>query len=138
MSTPYRGGCACGAVRYEIAAEPVGTNDCQCRHCQQRSGTGHSSYMAFAGRSAVDLSGEAKSWDIAGDSGAIKHHWFCPTCGAPVYLTLAAAPDLFIIHPASLDEPERYAPQIVTYAIRGLPWDRRDPALPAFDRMPPR
>lgn len=49
MSHAYKGGCACRAIRYEIAAEPVESNDCQCRQCQQQSGTGHSSYLSFVG-----------------------------------------------------------------------------------------
>ena len=36
MSDAYTGGCACGAIRYEISAEPVFMNDCQCRDCQQQ------------------------------------------------------------------------------------------------------
>ena len=40
MSKAFTGGCACGAIRYEISAEPVFMNDCQCRDCQQSSGTG--------------------------------------------------------------------------------------------------
>jgi hypothetical protein len=137
MGNAFTGGCACGAIRYEIAAEPVFANDCQCRHCQHRSGTGHGSYLTFASPDAVKLSGVAAHWDVKGDSGNIKTHSFCPTCGAPVYLTFKAMPQLFTIHAASLDEPQRYAPQVVTYAIRGYAWDRLDPALPKFDKMPP-
>jgi hypothetical protein len=66
-----------------------------------------------------------------------KSHAFCPVCGSPVYLTFAAMPDLFTIHAASLDDPGRYRPQVVTYGMRGHTWDRLDPALPKFDKMPP-
>lgn len=31
MSEVYAGGCACGAIRYEIAGEPIFQNHCQCR-----------------------------------------------------------------------------------------------------------
>jgi hypothetical protein len=137
MSKPYTGGCACGAIRYEIAAEPLFQNNCQCRHCQQRSGTGHGSYLTFADRRGVKLQGEAKQWELAGDSGNIKSHAFCPGCGSPVYLTFKAMPDLFTVHAASLDEPSRYKPQAVTYGVRGHAWDHLDPNLPKFDRMPP-
>ena len=44
---PYTGGCACGAIRYEISAEPIFMNHCQCRDCQRESGTGHGSYLTF-------------------------------------------------------------------------------------------
>ena len=47
MSEPYTGGCACGAIRFEIAGEPLFQNDCQCRDCQRMSGTGHGSYLTF-------------------------------------------------------------------------------------------
>lgn len=137
MSKPYTGGCACGAIRYEIIGDPIFSNHCQCRDCQQKSGTGHGSYLTFPSRAAVTLSGDAKRWDMTADSGHKKTRGFCPTCGAPVYLTFAAMPDLFTVHAASLDEPTRFKPQVVTYAIRGYDWDTFDPALPKFDRMPP-
>ena len=50
MSKAYNGGCACGAIRYEISGEPVFMNHCQCLDCQRRSGTGHGSYLTFADR----------------------------------------------------------------------------------------
>lgn len=136
MGKPFTGGCACGDIRYEIAGEPVFQNHCQCLDCQKKSGTGHGSYLTFAGRQAVRLDGRATEWDMVGDSGAAKTRGFCPTCGSPVYLTFSAMPELFTIHAASLDEPDRHAPQAVTYAVRGHAWDFLDPALTRFDRMP--
>jgi hypothetical protein len=137
MSEPYIGGCACGAVRYEIEGEPMVMGDCQCLTCQKKSGTGHGSYLTFPNREKVKLTGKAALWDIAGDSGNVKTHAFCPVCGSPVYLTFKAMPQLFTVHAASLDDPGRYKPQMVTYAMRGLPWDHVDPALAKFDKMPP-
>lgn len=138
MSGAFIGGCACGAIRFEISAEPLAMNDCQCRHCQQRSGTGHESYITFPSRQAVTIKGEARCWDIAADNGNVKSHAFCPTCGTPVYLTFSAAPDLFTIHAGSLDDPSRYKPQAVTFTMRGHAWDHLDPALAKFEGMPPR
>lgn len=137
MSKSYTGGCACGAVRYEIAAEPVFSNHCQCRHCQHESGTGHGSYLTFPSRKDVTLTGKTAEWGVVADSGNVKTRGFCPTCGSPVYLNFAAMPDIFTIHAASLDEPGRFTPQVVTYAMRGPAWDHLDPALPKFDKMPP-
>jgi hypothetical protein len=47
MDKSYTGGCACGAIRYEIAGEPAVMVDCQCRQCQRDSGTGHQSHLTF-------------------------------------------------------------------------------------------
>ena len=137
MSEAYTGGCACGAIRYEISGEPRLMGDCQCRDCQRKSGTGHGSYLTFLGRAGVKLTGQAKHWDIVADSGNVKTRAFCPTCGSPVYLTFAAKPELFTVHAASLNDPSRYKPKVVFYGVRGHAWDHVDPALPKFDRMPP-
>ena len=138
MSKTYTGGCACGAIRYEISGEPMAMIDCQCRDCQRMSGTGHGSYLTFPSREAVKLEGEAKHTDAVADSGNVKTRAFCPGCGSPVYLTSAAWPAVFTIHAASLDDPGRYKPGLVTYVIRGHAWDAVDPRLPKFEKMPPR
>lgn len=136
MSEPYTGGCACSAIRYEIPAEPLFMNDCQCRDCQRASGTGHGSYLSFPGTPQVKLSGQARHWDMRGDSGNVKTRGFCPACGSPVYLTFSAMPDVFTVHAASLDDPGRYRPQAATYTLRGHAWDHLDPALAKFEKMP--
>jgi hypothetical protein len=136
MTRPYTGGCACGAIRYSISGEPVFSNHCQCRDCQRESGTGHGSYLTFA-RDGVSMTGEAKHWNMVGDSGSAKTRGFCAACGVPVYLTFAAQPDIFTIRAASLDDPARYTPQAVTYAARAHAWDPLDPHLPKFATMPP-
>jgi hypothetical protein len=135
MSKAYTGGCACGAIRYEIASEPVFSNECQCRDCQQESGTGHQSHLTFM-RADVKLSGEASHWEMIADSGNAKTRFFCPTCGSPVYLTFSAMPQFFSVRAASLDDPSRFRPQVLTYAVRGYAWDHVDPTLQRFDRMP--
>lgn len=137
MAGPYTGGCACGAIRYEARNEPLVGVHCQCRDCQRRSGAGHSSYLTFDRRADVTITGEARTWRVAGDSGKDKLYAFCPACGVPLYVTFPDQPEVTAIHAGSLDEPARFQPQIVTYAVRALAWDGLDPALPAFERMPP-
>jgi hypothetical protein len=136
MDKNYTGGCACGAIRYEISDEPLASTDCQCRDCQHTSGTGHGSYLTFPSRRNVTLNGNASHWEMTADSGNVKTRGFCPACGSPVYVTFAAAPDFFTVHAASLDDPSRYKPQLVLYRARGHAWDHVDPVLPRFDGMP--
>lgn len=137
MTRPLTGGCACGAIRFETSSEPLVGVHCQCRDCQKRSGTGHGSYLTFPQRGDVTMTGEAKTWRVAGDSGNEKVHAFCPTCGTPVYVTFVAMPDVIAVHAASLDDPSQFNPQLVTYRIRGHAWDMIDPSLQVFERMPP-
>ena len=138
MTDAYTGGCACGAIRYEVPSEPISMLHCQCRHCQQKSGTGHGSYLTFMQRGTVKLQGDATHWNITGNTGVVKTRAFCPSCGSPVYMTIDVAPDIFVVHAASLDDPSRFKPQKVMYSLSGYAWDHIDPALPKFDKMPPR
>ena len=132
----YTGGCSCGAIRYEVTGEPAVMNDCQCRQCQRDSGTGHNSYLTFVGNPAK-VSGEPSEWEAVGEGGTRKRRAFCPSCGNSAYLTFPDMPEVFVAIAASLDEPERYQPQIVMWASAGQAWDHHDPALPRFEKMPP-
>jgi hypothetical protein len=137
MTDVSTGGCACGAIRYEISGEPVFTNHCHCLDCQHMSGTGHGSYLTFPAAGAK-VSGEASHWDIVADSGNVKTSGFCPRCGSPVYLRFSAMPQIFTVHAASLDDTSRFKPQAVTYRVRAPAWDHVDAALKMFEKMPPR
>ncbi len=135
-SAPFTGGCACGAVRYEIVGEPAIMFHCQCRQCQRDSGAGHGSHIAFQG-ARVTVTGKASEWGLAGDRGNRKTRGFCGVCGAPIYLTSPDKPELFSISPASLDDPARFAPQMLFWTDAGYAWDHVDPSLPRFAKMPP-
>jgi hypothetical protein len=136
MNEPYTGGCACGAIRYKISAEPVVMTDCQCRQCQRESGTGHLSHLIFPS-SAASVQGEATHWELVGDNGTVKRRAFCPTCGSPVYMTFRDIPDYLVVRAGSLDDPSRYSPQQVTWTAAGYAWDHLDSAITKFEKMPP-
>ena len=136
MPTTYRGGCHCGAIRYEIAAEPLFGGQCQCRDCQHESGGGHTSFMAFPA-DAVRLTGPPRYYEVTADSGNRVRRGFCPTCGASVLSLSSGMPEMTSVPAGSLDDPSVFEPGFVVYTSRGHAWDRVDPALPSFPQMPP-
>lgn len=136
MTEPYTGGCACGALRYQVTGEPVMMNDCHCRQCQRDSGTGHASHLTFVG-AAVETNGEPGTWEMIGEGGTRKHRAFCTTCGSPAWISFPDMPNVFVAAAASLDDPSRYRPGLAMWTSAAQPWDRPDPALQAFDKMPP-
>lgn len=136
MPTTYRGGCHCGAIRYEIAAEPMFGGQCQCRDCQHESGGGHASFMAFPA-AAVRLTGSPRFHEITADSGNRVQRGFCPTCGSPVIARSSGMPDMTTITAGSLDDPSVFKPAFVVYTSRGHAWDHIDPGLQSFPAMPP-
>ena len=136
MPTTYRGGCRCGAIRYEIAAEPMIAGQCQCRDCQHETGGGHTSFMAFPA-AAVELSGTPRFYESRADSGNTIRRGFCPTCGSPVVGSTSGLPGVTTITVGSLEDPSVFKPQFVCYTSRGHAWDLIDPAVPSFPKMPP-
>jgi hypothetical protein len=138
MDSVHTGGCACMALRYATHGQPVAQTLCQCRDCQRRSGTGHSAWLVFAEPPDEVVTGPASRWSVLGESGMQKLHAFCPTCGTPVYLAFPDMPGIIAVTAASLDDPARFAPTQVTWTEMAQPWDRIDPGLIAFMRMPPR
>ena len=54
-----------------------------------------------------------------------------------MYLTFVAMPEIIAIHAASLDDPGRFKPEVVTYNARAHGWATIDPSLQIFAKMPP-
>lgn len=136
MITSFTGGCFCGAARYEIAAEPVAMNHCQCRQCQKDSGTGHGSFLVFLTPDAK-LTGEIRCFEIVGDAGTVKSRNFCPACGTQLYIAFPAMPELIAVRAGTLDDASRFRPQFTTWTASAQPWDHMDPVLTRFEKMPP-
>lgn len=136
MTDTMTGGCLCGALRYEAAAEQVFGGHCYCTDCRRDSGTGHGSNMAVP-KAAVTISGEEKRYTVTSDSRNEVTRHFCPTCGSSVYSTNSGMEDLVVLRASSLDDPEKFTPQIVVYASRAPSWDAPDSNLPNFPEMPP-
>ena len=132
----YTGGCACGAIRYDIAAQPVMAFHCQCISCQKATGTGHASAMVFP-RAAAKVTGSPKFHESPADSGDIARRGFCPQCGSLVLGGSSGMPDMLVVFVGSLDDPGRFAPQAVVFHAHAQPWDVIDPALPTFPTVPP-
>lgn len=127
--TPLTGGCACGAVRYTLAAEPGFSFHCQCRQCQRASGGGHAS-LFIVPQAAASVTGEVRYFDQTADDGATVSRGFCPNCGSPVLGRTTGSPEVVLVAAASLDEPARFRPQRVVFHAGAQPWDHVDPALP--------
>lgn len=136
MSIPFQGGCLCGAIRYECAAEPLVAGHCQCTDCRKASGTGHSSHLAVP-EQAVTVTGEVKLYEKAADSANFVSRAFCPNCGSQVHSLNAGMKGLLFIRASSLDDPEIFKPQMVVYTGRAASWDSIAPDLPAFEGMAP-
>ena len=135
MSNGFKGGCLCGAVRFESVTDPQIVAHCHCTDCRKSSGTGHCTHIVIPA-SAFTVSGKVTFYDHPADSGNVVSRGFCPTCGSAIYSKNTGIPGVVFPRASSLDDPNAVTPQMVVYASRAATWDYVDPALPAFAEMP--
>lgn len=131
-----KGGCLCGAVRYEVTAAPAMTGFCYCESCRKLSGSGHT-FHALTPEDAMTITGNLTEYDWKADSGHTVTTSFCPTCGSPLFGKSSGMPGMVTFRVASLDDPAAVSPQMAVYTKRLLAWDHLDMTLPAFKAMPP-
>lgn len=135
-NTTRKGGCLCGAVRYEVAGAPAMAIQCYCLSCQKLSGAGHA-FSAIVQESAFRVNGATRGFTWTSDSGNKVTTEFCPTCGSPLFGRSSGYPGMMSIRAASLDEPSAFDPQMAVFVKRRQKWDHDMPSLPSFPAMPP-
>jgi hypothetical protein len=135
MVAPFQGGCLCGAVRYEVASEPLAVMECHCRDCQKASG-GASTVAVVVPKPAFRVTGGTpKGFAVKGESGGTVTRFFCAECGSPLY----SAPEgpIAVVKAGSLDDPSWLKIGGALYVSSAQPWAHIDRNLPCFEKMPP-
>ena len=129
------GGCQCGAVRYEINADPIFAGHCQCTDCRKATGAGHITVAAFP-EGAVKFAGKSKSYGSKSDTGANVTRDFCSECGGRTSSRASSMPGLIMVTAGSMDDPSLVSPGMALYNKRHVAWDYLNSAIPTFDGMP--
>ena len=126
------GGCACGAVRYRLAAEPLLVHCCHCLDCQRQTG-GAFAINLLIEADRVELLGEApKPVDVPRDHGAPQTVHRCPRCEVAVFSTYSH-PRIWFVRGGTLDDPSAIEPDVHIYTRSKLPWVRLPEGVPAFE-----
>jgi hypothetical protein len=130
-----KGGCLCGAVRYESSAEPQTTRMCYCRVCQYFA-CGNATVNVLFPAAAVTFSGTRKDYVSIADSGTEMHRTFCPECGVHITSAAATRPELVFIRVGTLDDPNLAAPSAAIWTDSAPRWACIDPALQQVAKQP--
>jgi hypothetical protein len=130
------GGCLCGKVRYQIAAEaPKATRICWCRVCQTLA-AGSGTVNAVFASDAIRIEGETRDFRSVADSGTIMHRRFCSECGTQLFSEAEPRPHLIIVRVGTLDDTEIAKPSSIIWAGSAPSWACFDPDLPRVDGQP--
>jgi hypothetical protein len=137
MKTPFFGGCACGAIRYEYIAEPIEMFQCHCRDCQRASGGGCSCVVIVPAKSFKLTRGSLRYHFTLHTAGGQHKRGFCAECGSRITGGESAegTSPIVGINAGSLDDPSWFRPRFDIFTADAQPWDYMDPALPKVQRV---
>ena len=130
------GGCACGAVRYRLAAEPLIVHACHCRDCQRITGSAFVVNL-WIERCFVEATGESpRSFTLRAGSGQGHDLYFCGACGTTLWSRDHAPPgDTLFVRAGTLDRPDSVAPDVHIFTRTRLPWLALPEGALSFEAM---
>ena len=101
---PHKGGCLCGAVRWQLNARPLGINACHCDDCRKL--TGAANLLMLLARSA-DFTHEGKTerYRKRADSGREIDIVRCANCGVRLWHEPLSSPEFVFVAAGTLDDP---------------------------------
>ncbi len=129
-----KGGCYCGAVRYETAAEPQQRTVCHCTTCRGTSGAPFVAWFSVPAGSFRFVAGEAARFR----SSEQATRTFCAACGTQLTFEPTRHSDKIDITVCSLEDPEQAPPIDHTYGRSRLSWVRLGDTLPVYPEARPR
>lgn len=130
-SPRYTGGCLCGGVQYQLAAEPGPIEVCYCRMCRKASG-GPLATNAAVAAAAFHLTAGAELLVGYESSCGEKRH-FCGRCGSPIYSARADRPQVIRLRVGAINEPLNVRPVASYYTASKCNWWEIHDALPRFE-----
>lgn len=128
------GRCLCGEVSYEVSGDPITCVTCHCKNCQRQAGSALSIIVGVP-EDAVTVSGELKTYNDTGDSGAVVQRQFCPNCGSPIFSRLAPQGAPLFIKAGTLDDTSALQPVLHCYTKSAQSWVEMGD-LPQFETVP--
>lgn len=130
--TDFRGGCLCGALRYEVRGQPLRAVYCHCQMCRKSGGAPVSAWVGVP----VDRLRWVRGQPVAYASSASATRGFCGACGSPLTWRHDAQPDTVFLTVGSLDHPHAVRPQHHLFTADSIPWLDIHDDLPRYDAWP--
>jgi hypothetical protein len=122
----YRGGCFCGAVRYETDGATSFETNCHCATCRRVSGAPFVAWFTVPDTSFRITAGTPSRFQ----SSEHAARTFCAHCGTALTFKSAQSPTEIDVTTCSLDDPEHVPPKDHTWTRSKLSWVKVADDLP--------
>lgn len=131
-AAPFEGGCDCRFVRYRLQEAPMFVHCCHCRWCQRESGSAFALNGLIEAERVMLLEGEVEIIATPSASGKGQKIARCPRCRLALWSNYAGAGDAVrFVRIGTLDDPDRFPPDIHIYTSTKQHWVTLPPHLPA-------
>jgi hypothetical protein len=128
----FDGGCTCRLVRYRMTALPLFVHCCHCRWCQRETGASFALNALIEADRVRLLEGEVELVDTPSNSGKGQRIARCPRCKVAVWSNYGGAGDVVrFVRVGTLDDPDRFPPDIHIFTSSKQPWVVLPPGTPA-------
>ena len=119
----FDGGCDCRFVRYRMLGTPLFVHCCHCRWCQRETGSAFVLNALIETAHVQRLGGEPELVMTPSASGKGQKIARCPSCRIALWSHYAGAGDQFtFIRVGTLDDPDRFPPDIHIFTASKQPW----------------
>jgi hypothetical protein len=132
MSVAREGGCACGAVRYRLASDPLFVHCCHCLNCQRQTGSAFVVNLLIEADRVELLAGNPQPVDVPRDDGSSQRIFRCPACKVAIFSEYGR-PEVRFVRGGTLDEPSSVSPDVHIYTRSKLGWVTVPESVPAFE-----
>jgi hypothetical protein len=117
------GGCTCRFVRYRMTSKPLFVHCCHCRWCQRETGASFALNALIEAHRVQLLQGEVEVVDTPSNSGKGQKISRCPRCRVAVWSNYVGAGDAVrFVRVGTLDDPDRFPPDLHIYTASKQPW----------------
>jgi hypothetical protein len=125
-----RGGCFCGAVRYEARGAPSNSMICHCRMCRAVAGALAVPWVTFEREGFRFTKGRPKAFK----SSRPVRRTFCCGCGTPLTYQTSKWPRTIDITTCSMDRPERFPPTHRSWVSHDVGWMKSSDKLRKYPK----
>jgi hypothetical protein len=132
MSASREGGCACGALRYRLASEPMFVHCCHCLNCQRQTGSAFVVNLLIETERVEVIAGTAEPVDAPRDDGSAQAIFRCPACQVAVF-SQYGRPEVRFVRAGTLDEPADIRPDVHIFTRSKVGWVTLPEDTPAFE-----
>lgn len=130
-----KGGCYCGAVKYESQGRVLKFVNCHCPDCRKLSGSAFASVLAVEEGGFKVVAGEDNLVPFQSSPGKVRS--FCRTCGSHVFARAETRPGMVLIRAGTLDDDPGLRPQMHIWVKAKAPWYEIHDVLPKYDESLP-